>query len=87
MKTTAKSPAGRHKAIYCNLVVTQNGEPIKHTFGPGEIRIDAPLPPKPTAKPAEVKPAAVAAAKPAAKPLSRLEMLRQQKNEPAGNNK
>ncbi len=50
-------------------------------------RIDAPLPPKPTAKPAEVKPAAVAAAKPAAKPLSRLEMLRQQKNEPAGNNK
>lgn len=87
VKTTAKSPAGRHKAIYCNLVVTQNGEPIKHTFGPGEIRIDAPLPPKPTAKPAEVKPAAVAAAKPAAKPLSRLEMLRQQKNEPAGNNK
>ncbi|MBL9085180.1 MAG: PPC domain-containing protein [Planctomycetales bacterium] len=87
VKTTGKTPAGRHKAIYCNLVVTQNGEPIAHTFGPGEIRVDAPLPPKPTAqKPAAgAKPtAAVAAAKPAAKPLSRLEMLRQQKTE-AGN--
>ena len=72
----------------CKLVVTQHGEPIVHTLGPGEIRVDAPLPPKPTAaaKPAAAaapKPVAVAQAKPAvaAKPLSRLEMLRKQKAE------
>lgn len=88
VKTTAKTPPGRHKAIYCSLVLTQNGEPIAHTFGPGEIRVDAPLPPKANAKPAEVKPQAVAAAKPAvAKPLSRLEMLRQQKTAAGENQK
>jgi hypothetical protein len=90
VKTTAKTPAGRHKSVMCRLVVTQNGEPIVHTLGPGEIRVDAPLPPKPTAaaKPAPAaapKPVAVAQAKPAvpAKPLSRLEMLRKQKTEDA----
>ncbi len=90
VKTTAKTPAGRHKAIYCTLVVTQNGEPINHTLGPGEIRVDAPLPPKPTAaaKPgAPAKPQAVAQAPAAAKPLSRLEMLRQQKAQAEGANK
>lgn len=89
VKTTAKTPAGRHKSVMCRLVVTQNGEQIVHTLGPGELRVDAPLPPKPTAvpKPAAAKPAQVAAAKPAApKPLSRLEQLRQQKAEAAGNN-
>ncbi len=90
VKTTTKTPPGRHKSVMCRLVVMQNGEPIPHTLGPGELRVDAPLPPKPTAaaKPAAPKPAAVAAAKPAApKPLSRLEMLRQAKQaEAAGNN-
>jgi hypothetical protein len=93
VKTTVKTPAGRHKSVMCKLVVTQNGEPIVHTLGPGEIRVDAPLPPKPTAaaaKPAVAaapKPVAVAQAKPAAaaKPLSRLEMLRKQKAEEAAN--
>lgn len=100
VKTTAKTPAGRHKAVYVNLVLTQNGEPVAHTFGPGEIRVDAPLPPKPAkaatptpaAKPAPATVVAKPAAPPAAKPLSRLEMLRQQKKEDAaapasGNNK
>jgi len=97
VSTTAKTPAGRHKAIYVNLIVMKDGEPVSHTFGPGEIRVDAPLPPK-VAKPAPAaaapKPAPVAVvAKPAApKVLSRLEMLRQQKKEEAaapaaGNNK
>jgi len=99
VKTTAKTPAGRHKSVYVNLVLTQNGEPVAHTFGPGEIRVDAPLPPKvakpAAATPAKPVPAAVVAkpvAPPTTKPLSRLEMLRQQKKEDAaapaaGNNK
>ena len=99
VSTTTKTPPGRHKSIYVNMVIMQNGEPVSHTFGPGEIRVDAPLPPK-VAKPAPAaaaKPApAAVVAKPAApaaaKPLSRLEMLRQQKKEEAaapatGNNK
>ncbi|HEX3654329.1 MAG TPA: PPC domain-containing protein [Pirellulales bacterium] len=95
LKTSLKSPAGRHKAIMCRAIVTLNGEPVQHTLGPAELRIDAPLPPKaskPAPKPTTVaaKPAAVAA-KPAAKPLSRLEQLRQEREngkqptKPAGN--
>jgi hypothetical protein len=72
------SPAGQHKNIFCQLVITQNGEPVVHNLGGTELRIDTPLPPKPS-EPA--KPAAVAAAKPAtpapaAKRLTRLEQLR-----------
>jgi len=42
VKTTDSTLVGRHKSVMCNLVVVQNGEPINHTFGPGEIRVDAP---------------------------------------------
>ncbi|HEX7378437.1 MAG TPA: PPC domain-containing protein [Pirellulales bacterium] len=79
IKTTAKSPAGRHKTLLCRATVMANGEPIVHNLGTGELRIDTPLPPKPTA-PAPM-PAAVAAAppppaKPVEKRLTRLEQLR-----------
>ncbi len=98
LKTTAKSPAGRHKSLMCRAVITLNGEQVPQTLGPAELRIDAPLPPKATAAkpaaPAAAKPAAVAAAKPAAKPLSRLEQLRQEReggkpaaDKPAANQK
>lgn len=73
LKTDAASPAGNHANLFCQVVVTQNGEPIIHNIGTGALRIDAPLPAKPAA------PAAPVAAKPAdapAKPLSRLEKLR-----------
>ena len=85
IKTTAKTPPGKHKSLVVKAVVTLNGEPIEHTIGPTEFRVDTPLPPKPVAanKPATAPAAAanpVAAAKPAvAKPLSRLEQLRQGK--------
>jgi hypothetical protein len=80
VKTSAKSPAGRHKAIMCRGELVINGEPVVQMLGPAELRIDAPLPPKPTAKPAAPKPAAVAVAKPpVAKPLSRLEQLRMER--------
>jgi hypothetical protein len=78
LKTDKGSPAGNHAALFCQVVVTQNGEPIVHNIGTGTLRIDVPLPPKPAApaapaaKPAAAKPPAPAAAK----PLSRLEKLR-----------
>ncbi len=76
VKTDPTSPVGKHAALFCQVVVTRDGEPITHNIGTGSLQIDAPLPPKPDAPAA---PAPAAAAKPAeapAKPLSRLEKLR-----------
>ena len=61
LKTDKASPAGNHGTLFCQVVVTQNGEPIVHNIGTGTLRIDVPLPPKAAAS-------AVAAAKPAAAP-------------------
>ena len=78
VKTTAKSPAGRHKTLLCQAVVTANGEPIVHGLGPGELRFDVPLPPKPNAPAPAPMPVAVAQAPAPAreKRLTRLEQLR-----------
>ena len=46
IKTTEKSPPGRHKTLICQFSIMQNGEPIAHTLGTGELRVDKPLPPK-----------------------------------------
>ncbi len=68
----AESPVGKHKDIGCQVVVTQNGEPICHHVGTVELRIDPPSPPKETAKAEpEAKPP-----EPQPKQLSRLEKLR-----------
>jgi hypothetical protein len=79
IKTDKASPAGNHTSLFCQVVVTQNGEPILHNLGNGTLRIDVPLPPKasaPAPAPAKVAAAPKPAAAPA-KPLSRLEKLRQ----------
>jgi hypothetical protein len=78
VKAAAKSPVGRHKTLLCRAIVMLNGEPITHSLGGGELRIDAPLPPKPAAAtpvPQPAQPAAVAQTPPEKK-LSRLEQLR-----------
>ncbi len=78
IKTDKASPAGNHTSLFCQVVVTQNGEPILHNLGSSTLRIDVPLPPKPNA-PAPAPVQVAAAPKPAAapaKPLSRLEKLR-----------
>jgi len=75
LKTTAKSPIGKHRSVICKATFEIAGETVTHLLGPGEIRIQKPLPPKTTvasAAPAPAKPAA-----PAEKRLSRLEQLRQ----------
>ncbi|MFO0891219.1 MAG: peptidase [Isosphaeraceae bacterium] len=85
LKTDKVSPAGNHTNLFCQVVVTENGEPIVHNIGSGTLRIDVPLPPKPAAAAEPAKPAAAPPpAAPAAKPLSRLEKLRlenKQKNQ------
>jgi hypothetical protein len=78
VKTTAKSPVGRHKTLLCRATVVINGEPVVHNLGRGELRIDAPLPPKPNAPAAA---AAVAQTQSAEKRLTRLEQLRQEREQ------
>jgi hypothetical protein len=80
--TTANSPAGKHTTLFCRAVVMVNGEPVTHGFGGSELRIDVPLPPKPTEPAKEAAPVVAEAPKPAGKPLSRLEKLRQARAQP-----
>jgi hypothetical protein len=88
IKTDKASPAGNHTSLFCQVVVTQNGEPILHNLGSSTLRIDVPLPPKPSAPAPAAAPVQVAAApKPAAppaKPLSRLEKLRLESKQAKG---
>jgi hypothetical protein len=72
VKTTAATPVGSHKSLFCQVSITQNGEPIVGTVGTSELQVNAPpaaaaAPPAEEAKPAEAPPA---------KPLSRLQQLR-----------
>ena len=73
----ATAPAGQHKNLYCQVVVTQNGEPIVQNVGSTELRIDKPLVAAVAAKPQ----AASKAAPPTEKRLSRLEQLRKEQEE------
>jgi hypothetical protein len=73
VKTTGDTPVGSHKSLFCQVTITQNGEPIVGTIGTTELQVNAP-PVAAAAPPAEApKPAEPAAP---AKPLSRLEQLR-----------
>jgi hypothetical protein len=59
------------------VVVTEQGEPVIHNIGTGQIRIDKPLPPKVAAPVVQAAPAPAAEqAAPAPKRLTRLEQLR-----------
>jgi hypothetical protein len=85
--TAADAREGRHTSVLTTAVINVQGEPVQHTLGPGELRIDKPLPPKvdapkpmPAPMPAPMPtPAAAEAPKP--KPLSRLEKLRLEKQQ------
>jgi hypothetical protein len=93
LKTDKVSPAGNHPNLVCRAVIQKDGEPIVHNLGPGKLRIDVPIPPKPAT--AANKPAAAATAAPvavtpnskpsegAAKPVSRLEQLRRERQQAA----
>jgi hypothetical protein len=77
LKTEKASPAGTHRNIFCQVVITENGEPVLHNVGGTELRIDQPLPaPTKPATPAPAKVAKKEAPKAEAKRLTRLEQLR-----------
>ena len=82
IKIDQTAKPGVYKTLVCRAVVTQNGEPVTHTLGTGELRVDEPLPPKPAAPQpaAQPQPQAPPQPQPAAaeppKRLSRLEQLR-----------
>jgi hypothetical protein len=86
IKTDKATPAGNHANLFCQVVITQNGEPILHNLGTGALRVDVPIPPKPNAAPMPVAATPPPMPKPAAeppKPLSRLEKLRLEAQEKA----
>ena len=81
VKTDKTSPAGRHRNVFCRVIVPQNGEQVVHRrVGGSELRIDKPLPAptKPKPKP-KTTPKNVVKKPPPKKParrLTRLEKLR-----------
>jgi hypothetical protein len=72
-----QSPVGRHKGIGCQVVITQNDEPIAQNVGSTELRIDPASSPKPEKKTASTLQAGSAQAQ----QLSRLEKLRLDANQ------
>lgn len=78
VKAEADANPGNNKSLFCQVVVTENGEPIIHNLGTGAIRVDKPLPPKVAPMPvAQGQPAPPPQPAPAqAKRLTRLEQLR-----------
>ncbi len=87
IKTDPTTPAGNHQNLFCQVIVTQNGEPIVHNLGSGALRVDVPIPPKANMpEPAPVAAAPAPAPPPAGQPvkvLTRLEKLRMEQAEKA----
>lgn len=79
---SAEARPGRFPSLICVTTFPVEGETVTHTLGTGELRIDAPLPPKPDAPPAAAAPMPMPAAAAAPmKRLSRLEQLRLDKEQ------
>ncbi len=82
VQAAADARPGKYNSLVCRAIVIRDGEPITHTLGTGELRVDKPIPQKVAEAPPEAKPEpqpAPAAAPPPPKPLSRLEQLRLQR--------
>lgn len=79
VKAEPDAAPGVNKSLFCQVIVTENDEPIIHNIGTGQIRVDKPLPPKvapmPVAQAAPMPTPEPAPAAPA-KRLTRLEQLR-----------
>jgi len=85
IKIAPDARPGKFQTLVCRATVTIEGEPIVHTLGTGELRVDKPLPPKADAPKPPPKPAPKPAAKEAPKKrLSRLEQLRLDRKKNAG---
>jgi hypothetical protein len=80
LTVTGETRVGKHGNVFAQVIVIENGHPIRHSVGAGGVvRVD-PLPKEPAkAQPAKAQPAEKPAPKPKPKkPLSRLEQLRQE---------
>ncbi|HSU67404.1 MAG TPA: hypothetical protein VLJ39_11065, partial [Tepidisphaeraceae bacterium] len=79
VNTTDHTPVGNHGSLFCQVIVTKDGEPIVHNLARGGVlRVDPPPQPKKGEAPKPtVAQAPAPAGAPAAKPVSRLEKLRQ----------
>ena len=44
LKIDPKTPPGESKSLFCQAVITKDGEPIVHNLGTGRLRVDVPLP-------------------------------------------
>lgn len=75
VKAEADAPPGMNKNLFCQVVVMEQGEPVTHNLGTGQLRVDQPLPPKANA-PAATAQAPPKPAEAAPKRLTRLEQLR-----------
>jgi hypothetical protein len=78
IKVEQNARPATYKSLVCRAVVVQKGEPVTHTLGTGELRVDKPLPPKVEAPKPQAKPAPKPAAPkpPVKKRLTRLDQLR-----------
>jgi hypothetical protein len=83
LKTAPTSPPGQTKSLFCQVVITQNGEPIVHNLGSGRLRIDTPIARKTKTAPGAKPEIASAHATAPGRPLSRLEKLRLESKERA----
>jgi hypothetical protein len=84
VKTEAQAPPGIHRNLFCQVVITENGEPVVHNIGATELRIDVPLPPKKDQPMVAATPPPMPKVDPKAPPpkrLSRLEQLRLEQEE------
>jgi hypothetical protein len=84
LTTDKTSPAGIHRNLFCQILITRDGEPILANTGYSELRIDVPIvkkePPKPPNPVVVAKPPPTPT-KPPEKRLTRLEKLRLEQEE------
>ncbi len=50
LDVAADARPGQHRGLFCRVTVVENGEPVVHSVGYGELRIDQPLKPSVTAQ-------------------------------------
>lgn len=46
LQVAADARVGRHERLFCQITVTEQGEPVPHTIGYGKLHIDPPPPPE-----------------------------------------
>jgi hypothetical protein len=83
LKTEKTTPAGIHRNLFCQVLITRNGEPIVANIGYSELRVDVPIvKATPPPQPATPMPVVKTPAPPAPpKRLTRLEQLRKEQED------